>query len=136
MITTIAITLLLLVTYNLLLQQKVFERRIRELSMIEDRLALSQAQVAQLDQQVSALCSASVGTGNHIVKLEQKVQRLNERQNKIEMRATGGQNYLQANQLVDKGADCNQLIESCGLTQGEAELLVVMQGNSANTVSR
>jgi hypothetical protein len=83
--------------------------------------------IEQLEQELGALCSASVGAGEHVVKLEQQVQRMVERQNQMEMRATTDRPYSQASQLVNKGADIDELVDSCGLTRGEAELLVHMQ---------
>jgi hypothetical protein len=86
--------------------------------------------IEQLEQELGALCSASLGAGEHVVKLEQQVQRMVERQNQMEMRTTTDRPYSQANQLVNKGADIDELVDSCGLTRGEAELLVLMQRNA------
>jgi len=87
--------------------------------------------IRQLEQELGALCSASVGAGEHVVKLEQQVQRAVERQNQLEMRAIAERPYSQANQLVEKGANINELVETCGLTRGEAELLVMMRRSPA-----
>ena len=86
-----------------------------------------QRRIRSLEQEMGALCSASVGAGEHVVKLEQQVQRITERQDQLELRATSDRPYTQANQLVNKGADIEDLMDSCGLTRGEAELLVMMQ---------
>lgn len=87
--------------------------------------------VQQLEQELGALCSASVGAGEHVVRLEQQVQRLVERQNQLEMRAGSERPYSHATQLVTRGADINELVETCGLTRGEAELLVMMERGAA-----
>ena len=86
-----------------------------------------QRRIHSLEQELGALCSASVGAGEHVVKLEQQVQRITERQDQLELRVAGERPYDQASQLVDKGADIEDLMDSCGLTRGEAELLVMMQ---------
>ena len=65
------------------------------------------------------------------MRLEQQVRRINERQNVLEMRPVGDRPYAQASELVHKGADIDELMETCGLTRGEAELLVMMQRGSA-----
>ena len=83
--------------------------------------------VQQLEQELGALCSASVGAGEHVVRLEQQVQRMVERQNQLEMRTTTDRPYSQASQLVNRGADIDELVDTCGLTRGEAELLVMMR---------
>ena len=86
-----------------------------------------QRRIQSLEQELGALCSASVGAGEHVVKLEQQVQRITERQDQLELRGTGDRPYAQASQLVNKGADIDDLVDSCGLTRGEAELLVMMR---------
>ncbi len=87
--------------------------------------------IQSLEQEMGALCSASVGAGEHVVKLEQQVRRMTERQDQLELRAASERPYSQANQLVNKGADTEDLMDSCGLTRGEAELLVMMQRGTA-----
>lgn len=85
----------------------------------------------QVEQELAALCSASVGAGDHVVKLEQQVKRIIERQDTLELRASSDRPYAQASQLVHKGADIDELVDTCGLTRGEAELLVMMQRGAA-----
>jgi hypothetical protein len=85
----------------------------------------------QMEQELGALCSAAVGAGDHVVKLEQKVKRIIERQNLLEVRASSDRPYTQASQLVHRGADIDELVDTCGLTRGEAELLVMMQRGTA-----
>ena len=100
--------------------------RCSEQSML-DELRSTQQRVLQLEQELAALCSASSGVGEHVVRLEQKVRRSIERQDVLELRTSGDRPYSQASQLVHNGADIDELVGSCGLTHGEAELLVMMQ---------
>lgn len=79
----------------------------------------------------AALCKASVGAGDHLVRLEQQVRRLTERQDQIEMRSGGDRPYTQAIQMVQSGADVSELITRCGLTRGEAELIAMLHGGMA-----
>jgi len=87
--------------------------------------------IQSLEQELGALCSASLGAGEHVVRLEQQVQRITERQNQLELRASSERPYMQASQLVNRGANIEELVDSCGLTRGEAELLVLMQRGAA-----
>ncbi len=91
----------------------------------------AQRRVRQMEQELAALCSAAVGAGDHVVKLEQKVRRIMERQNLLELRASSDRPYKQASQLVHSGANIDELVDTCGLTRGEAELLVMMQRGTA-----
>lgn len=79
----------------------------------------------------AALCKASVGAGDHLVRLEQQMRRLTERQDQIEMRSAGDRPYTQAIQMVQSGADVSELITRCGLTRGEAELIAMLHGGMA-----
>jgi len=94
-------------------------------------LQTAQQRVKQMEQELAALCSAAVGAGDHVVKLEQKVKRIIERQSLLELRASSDRSYSQASQLVHGGADIKELVDTCGLTKGEAELLVMMQRGTA-----
>lgn len=79
----------------------------------------------------AAMCKASVGAGDHLVRLEQQMRRLTERQDQIEMRTAGDRPYTQAIQMVQHGADVDELISNCGLTRGEAELISMLHGGVA-----
>lgn len=97
---------------------------------LREELKATRQRVQQLEQELGALCSASSGVGDHVVMLEQQVQRIIERQNTLELRSSGDRPYSQASQLVHNGADIEELVGTCGLTRGEAELLVTMQRGS------
>jgi hypothetical protein len=96
-----------------------------------DILDDARQRLKHMEQELGALCSAAVGAGDHVVKLEQKVKRIIERQNLLEVRASSDRPYTQASQLVHRGADIDELVDTCGLTRGEAELLVMMQRGTA-----
>ncbi|VAW77042.1 hypothetical protein MNBD_GAMMA15-1046 [hydrothermal vent metagenome] len=102
-----------------------------ELLLLREKSASAGERVHQLEQELGALCNASVGAGEHVLRLEQQMQRIIERQNGLEMRSVGERPYNQASQLVNKGANVDELVDTCGLTHGEAELLVLMQRGAA-----
>jgi len=116
---------------GLAVQHRMLDSIKRNASDLADSLRLAQDRVKQMEQELGALCSASVGAGDHLMRLEQQVRRINERQNVLEMRPVGDRPYAQASELVHKGADIEELMEACGLTRGEAELLVMMHRGSA-----
>jgi hypothetical protein len=127
----ILILLVMALAAGLALQYRALDRIKRNASDLAHSLRLAQDRVKQMEQELGALCSASVGAGDHLMRLEQQVRRINERQNVLEMRSVGDRPYAQASELVHKGADIEELMEACGLTRGEAELLVMMQRGSA-----
>lgn len=62
--------------------------------------------------------------GKHVDALEQRIRRLAERQDQLELRDPLEQTYAHAIRLAQKGVDVNELVENCGLARGEAELLL------------
>lgn len=109
----------------------LYRQALRSQHDMSESLRQSQLRVQQVEQELGALCKASLGAGDHVVKLERQVERIMERQNLLEMRVSSERPYRHASELVNKGADIEDLVDSCGLTRGEAELLVIMQRGAA-----
>lgn len=72
---------------------------------------------------LSAIISAALGVGQRVEALEEKVRRQTERIERRDLSEPLQQSYRQAMQLIDSGADIPTLVERCGVTRGEAELL-------------
>ena len=104
---------------------------------LRGRLRAREDQSLRQRNDFAALCKASVGAGDHLVRLEQQVRRLTERQDQTEMHTVGDRPYTQAIQMVQRGADVTELIDRCGLTRGEAELIAMLHsdGRQAGTAS-
>ena len=131
MINEILMVLTVVALFAVSIQSIALLRLKRSHREMADILQDAQQRVKQMEQELAALCSAAVGAGDHVVKLEQKVKRIIERQNFLELRASSDRPYSQASQLVHRGADIEELVDTCGLTRGEAELLVMMQRGTA-----
>ena len=71
----------------------------------------------------AAMCSAALGMGQRLDVLEDKVRRQTERMEQRDLSEPLRQSYRQAMQLIDSGADVQMLVDRCGVTRGEAELL-------------
>ena len=82
------------------------------------------AALQRLREDVQALCTGAVNMGKHLAAMEQKIRRLSERQDQLELRDPSQQAYGHAIRLAQRGAEIDELIASCGLTRGEAELLL------------
>ena len=85
-------------------------------------------EIRSLNSDISALCSGATGLGNHLTEIEQQLRRLYERQDQIELRDPAEREYHNAVRLIQDGADTDKLIDACGLTRGEAELLMRLHG--------
>lgn len=64
---------------------------------------------------------------NKLFELEQRFRRLTERFEQLEMREKGDKQFERAAGLLNKGSSINDIMDTCGLTQGEVELLKVMR---------
>ena len=73
-----------------------------------------------------ALVSAAVGVGERVMRLERQLTQLAERQDQLDLNDPAHQSYQQAIRMARRGSDMNELIEVCGLTRGEAELVAML----------
>lgn len=89
--------------------------------------------VRRLREDMHALCIGATNMGKHFATLEQKLRRVSERQDQIELRDPAKQTYGHAIRLAQRGADVEELIAHCGLARGEAELLLRLHRNTEQT---
>ena len=87
--------------------------------------------IRTLQDNVRALCAGASGVGNHLDTVEQKLRRLAERQNQMDMRDQTTHTYGHAIKLVQRGANLEDIMENCGLPRGEAELLLNLHRSGA-----
>lgn len=79
-----------------------------------------------LQSDVRALVSAAVGVGEKIFHFEKQMKQIVERQDQLDLTDSSSQPYQQAIKMSQKGASVSELIEICGLTRGEAELIAIL----------
>jgi len=82
------------------------------------------AAMQRMHKDMHALCMGAINLDKHVDGLEQRIRRLAERQDQLELRDPMEQTYAHAIRLAQKGVDVNDLVEHCGLARGEAELLL------------
>lgn len=81
-----------------------------------------------LKQTVSALCSSSVGVDRRVNRLERHGRDLAERQDNIESLHQPDPPYAEAIRMVKEGADADRLVKELGLSQGAADLIIMIHG--------
>src|SRR3569832_597096 len=91
------------------------------------------ATARRLRDDMQALCTGAADMGKHLATLEQKLRRVSERQDLLELRDPAQQTYWHAIRLAQRGADVDELVAHCGLARGEAELLLRLHRNNAPT---
>ena len=90
---------------------------------LKRRVAEQDGFLRSLERDMQAVCRGARGMGDTVIKLEQKLRHLTERQDSLDLREPNSQIYNHAITLAHRGATVEQLVESCGLARSEAELL-------------
>jgi len=89
-------------------------------------IAQLESNMDELQNNFNALCSGLVGVGKRLGRLESKTRQQAERQSRLEHKAPDLQSYGNAARLANKGADMEELVDHCGLSRGEAELILFL----------
>ena len=87
-------------------QARGFEQRLRE-----------------LNKRLDTYLTGSIRMGEELYELRRVVAPLPEKLNQIEQRDPSSLSFTQAARLVGMGASVDDLIQSCGLSKAEAELI-------------
>ena len=84
-------------------------------------------ELSELRQDIRTLTSAALGIGERVLKLERQ-QRLgiSSINTVAELAHNNETHYEQAINLVQKGADTDDLVDAYGLSQGEADLVSLL----------
>ncbi|MEJ2573771.1 MAG: DUF2802 domain-containing protein [Gammaproteobacteria bacterium] len=97
-----------------------FVRYSRSRKFMQKQMAV----MGRMQKDMHALCAGAINMGKHVDSLEGRIRRLGERQDRLQLRDPMEQAYTRAIRLAQKGVDVNELVENCGLSRGEAELLL------------
>lgn len=80
----------------------------------------------QTQNDLRALINASVGMGARMLEVERRQRRLAERQEQLDIYDSANQSYEQAIRMVKNGSKKTELVDICGLSETEAELIKIM----------
>lgn len=98
------------------------DRQAKRLNALEQ----SQKRVAEYIRGVSA---GAVGQGQHVARLEQDLARVRDRMERVASSDSGGTAFNHAIRMAQRGASSEELMEACGLSQMEADLVVLLHRN-------
>lgn len=99
---------------------------LRKLSHTIARLReLEQAQ-AKLAEHFQGLTAGAVGQGRHLAQLEQHMGRLRERLDQLASTDGNGSAFNTAIRLARKGVPAREIMETCGLSEMEADLVILL----------
>lgn len=116
---TIALLALLLTGVSLALLQ----RRAREAQQREQRLL---ERIGVLENELSAMMDGAFGVASQLQKVETNLKSTVQQQEQLQQRDMGNLPYNEAVRRVSKGANVDELVEHCGLSRSEAELVEML----------
>ncbi len=122
----LALFLMLLVYVNSL--NRSLQQSQSELKQLKQFTAMQQKQLKDLSHELQAMTSAAYGVGKRINQLSAQLRELDDRQEEFDLKEQGAQSMQQAIALVHKGASIEELMETCEMSRGEAELLIMVHG--------
>ncbi len=94
--------------------------QVRELKRKDQLL---EAAIRGLRAELSQKSRPSTGVDERQLRIERQLDQLRSRQDDLELQAANARPYGQAMKLVEGGANVDELVASCGLSRGEAELV-------------
>lgn len=82
-------------------------------------------------QDLNALCSGARGVGLRLDRMDQRLRRVFERQDQLEMREPDNRSYDRAIKLLRRGKAVDEVMSICVLKRAEVELLAQVHGIDA-----
>ena len=79
--------------------------------------------IDRMQDDLNAICSGAVGVGEHLANLQVQARDLKQRQEQLELQGSSDSSYKYALKMARNGARLEEVIEDCGIAQGEAELV-------------
>lgn len=98
---------------------------------LQRQLQTERARLETALRDVRSLGRAAMSVGQRLAQVEQGLRHIAKRQDELGLRQEyqddpDAKSYEQASKLLRKGAGVEELMDICGLSRGEAELLVMM----------
>ncbi len=100
-------------------------------------VAKTQSRVAELidslSQEVQGISHGSMGVGRRTLQLEKQLEQLREQFEAFSKNDPAKVSYDEAARLVELGAGVDDLMNSCGISRPEAELVSALTGKKATS---
>lgn len=114
--------LLLGTLVSLLIASLLGQRRLARLQ--HEQQARLDARIDKLGQKLAEYQQSNIRMGEELLSLREKLGQLENRQQRVEQQDVQGMPYNQASRLVQMGASTDDLMQACGLSRSEAELML------------
>jgi hypothetical protein len=124
---TLAAVLALAVSVGLLALLLVARRRPRHRERVaESRRVRVDPAAKQPQHPPGGVPSPPDGVGERLQEVEQQLRLLAERQDQLDLRRPMAQPYRLAIKLAQSGAGIDEIVRTCGINRGEAELVAML----------
>jgi len=107
------------------------KRSTREAQESEQRL---NQRIEVLENELSAMMDGAFGVASQLQKVESNLKSTVQQQEQLHQRDMGNLPYNEAVRRASKGADVGELVEHCGLSRSEAELVEMLHKKSSPPV--
>lgn len=97
--------------------------------LLDIELRLQNQYPQQFVDEITALNAGSIGLGGRFLKLEKDLQALATQFDELRSQTQRNTPYAQAITLAQKGHDVAEIMELCGISDNEAQLIVMMHAN-------
>ena len=88
----------------------------------------------RIKEDLTALNAGTIGVGERLLQAEQEIMQLKQQIGQLELQLQSANTpYNQAIQLVRKGTSIEELMQVCQLTRSEADLLMTMHSQTAQS---
>ena len=118
--------LLLGTLVSLLIASLLGQRRLARIQ--QEQQARLDARIDKLGQKLAEYQQSNIRMGEELLSLREKLGQLENRQQRVEQQDVQGMPYNQASRLVQMGASTDDLMQACGLSRSEAELMLKLHG--------
>lgn len=118
--------LLLGTLVSLLIASLLGQRRLARIQ--HEQQARLDARIDKLGQKLAEYQQSNIRMGEELLSLREKLGQLENRQQRVEQQDVQSMPYNQASRLVQMGASTDDLMQACGLSRSEAELMLKLHG--------
>lgn len=108
---------------------------LRRLARLPARIRGIEQTQAQLTEQFQGLVAGAIGQGRRLAQLEQHIGRLRERLDQLASSDGAGGAFNTAIRLARRGISAREIMETCGLSEMEADLVILLHREPENNES-
>lgn len=99
---------------------------------VEKRVEKTERLLDALSNEVQGACQGSIGVGKRTLQLEKHLYALGERLDEMQNNDPARVSYSEAARLVELGASVDDLMNTCGISRPEAELVSALTTKKAS----